>query len=239
MFINRTIVIGAGGTGGWLIPQLARLLAYHDNASAWLTVVDGDKFEDHNQGRQLCGKQQLGQNKAEAMTQLCFSQGLSEVDMVQSYVARPGIVQLLNAQARPTASTLLVLAVDNDATRLAAIEACNLCKGDFFFISPGNSGANDPEAAIKGQVLWYGRLDGVDYGLNPALAFPNIEHPQDAIPREGSCAAQAPSAPQLLSANAMAASLTLAVIQNLLDGALDPAHSSVFFNGRTFKQTIS
>jgi hypothetical protein len=110
---------------------------------------------------------------------------------------------------------------------------------DFFFITPGNSSADDPAAAIKGQVLWFGREGEHSYGINPALVFPNIEHPQDAVPRAGSCANQAPSSPQLITANALAAANTLAVIQNLLDGALAPTHSSVFFNGRNFKSTIS
>jgi len=234
MPFTRTIVIGAGGTGGWLIPQLARLLAYHPATAAWLTVADGDSFEDHNQTRQLCGPDQLGMNKAEAVQIACAQQGLQGVDAFTAYVNRPDILIFMRRQV-----PLLVLAVDNDATRLAAIEACRLHSGDFFFISPGNSSAEDPDAAIKGQVLWFGRLGGTDYGLDPALVFPNIEHPQDAVPREGSCATHAPSAPQLLSANALAASLTLAVIQNLLDGSLDPSHSTVFFNGRTFKHTIS
>jgi hypothetical protein len=234
VIFTKTIVVGAGGTGGWLIPQLARLLAYSDHTLPFLTVVDGDSFEPHNQTRQICGEAQMGQNKAAAISEQCALQGLNSVIPVDLYATRVDFVNLMRGQ-----DALLVLAVDNDATRLAAIEACELHQKDFFFITPGNSGANDPAAAIKGQVSWYGRLGGNDYGLNPALAFPNIESPQDSIPRVGSCATQAPSAPQLLSANAMAASLTLTVIQNLLDGVLDPAHSTVFFNGRNFKQTIS
>jgi hypothetical protein len=234
MFITRTIVIGAGGTGGWLIPQLARLLAYHQDSSDSVIVVDGDAFEEHNQQRQLCGPGQLGMNKAAAMAELCQSQGLESVQHREAFVNQGSIANLMR-----DATALLVLAVDNDATRLAAIEACRQHRGDFFLITPGNSSATDPDAAIKGQVLWFGRSGDTSYGLDPALVFPNIEHPSDSIPHAGSCANQAPSAPQLLSANALAASLTLAVIQNLLDGSLDPTHSSVFFNGRSFKQTIS
>lgn len=234
MPFSRTIVIGAGGTGGWLIPQLARLLHYHPDTAAWLTVADGDSFEDHNQTRQLCGPTQVGENKAIAMTRTCAEQGLENVDGYTSYVGKHTISCMMRRQ-----TPLLVLAVDNDATRLAAIEACREHQGDFFFVTPGNSSAEDPDAAIKGQVLWFGRLFGKNYGIDPALVFPNIEHPADGIPQEGSCATHAPSSPQLLSANALAASLTLAVIQNLLDGSLEPTTSSVFFNGRSFKTQFS
>jgi hypothetical protein len=236
MPFTRTIVIGAGGTGGLLIPSLTRLLRYHPATAGDqdITVVDGDAFEEHNRERQHIGDSQIGENKAAWIATLCSLQGLG-VTPVNAFVDRPTLTQLVRGRG----PLLLVAAVDNDATRALCIEVLLASGRDFFFVTPGNSSAEDPAAAIKGQVLWFGRLNGTDYGLNPALVFPNIEHPQDAIPREGSCANQAPSAPQLLSANALAASLTLAVIQNLLDGSLDPSHSTVFFNGRTFKHTIS
>jgi hypothetical protein len=69
--------------------------------------------------------------------------------------------------------------------------------------------------------------------------YPNIENPQDSIPHEGSCALHAPSRPQLIAANFMAASITLMVIQNLLDDQLDVSQSSMFFNVRSLKTSIS
>jgi hypothetical protein len=173
--------------------------------------------------------------KAAWIQQLCAQQGL-EIGATNAFADKPMLRRLVRADACPL---LLVAAVDNDATRKLCIEVLLESSRDFFFITPGNSSADDPAAAIKGQVLWFGRQGELNYGLNPALVFPNIEHPQDAVPREGSCANQAPSSPQLLTANALAAANTLAVIQNLLDGALAPTHSSVFFNGRSFKSTIS
>jgi len=237
MRLSRTLILGAGGTGGLLIPSLARLLRYHPNAGTGhpITVVDGDVFDDNNITRQHIGIKQVGTNKADWISDLCALQGL-EIGAHPAFADKALLRRLVRADACPL---LLVATVDNDATRAMCIEVLLESSRDFFFVTPGYSSADDPAAAIKGQVLWFGREGDANYGINPALVFPNIEVPQDAIPREGSCANQAPSAPQLLSANALAAAHTLAVIQNLLDGALPHTHSSVFFNGRNFKTTFS
>jgi hypothetical protein len=237
MRLSRTLILGAGGTGGHLIPPLARLLRFHPNAgfNHPITVVDGDQFDEHNRERQHIGPGQIGLNKATWIAQLCAQQGL-EIGAHDAFADKPLLRRLIRADA---CTLLLVATVDNDATRAACIEVLLESGRDFFFITPGNSSADDPAAAIKGQVLWFGKDGDTSYGINPALVYPNIEVPQDAIPREGSCANQAPSAPQLLSANALAAAHTLAVIQNLLDDALPQACSGVFFNGRNFKTSIS
>ncbi|MCE2836878.1 MAG: hypothetical protein LW834_07935 [Cyanobium sp. 49614_E6] len=237
MRLSRTIILGAGGTGGLLIPSLARLLRYHPAAASDqdITVVDGDVFEEHNRQRQHIGDAQVGLNKAAWIRDLCALQGLAVIP-VDAFADRPLLTRLVRSGGGPL---LLVAAVDNDATRALCIEVLLAAGRDFFFVTPGNSSADDPAAAIKGQVLWFGQDGDRQYGINPALVFPNIEHPQDAVPRAGSCANQAPSAPQLLTANALAAAQTLAVIQNLLDDALPATSSSVFFNGRSFKSTFS
>ena len=241
MRLSRTIIIGAGGTGGLLIPPLARLLRYHAGSSSLgarhpITVIDGDSFEEHNCQRQHIGAGQVGMNKAEWIANLCEQQGLEIGVHPGGYADKPMLRKLLRSDACPL---LLVAAVDNDATRKLCIDVLLESGRDFFFITPGNSAASDPAAAIKGNVLWFGKDGDTSYGINPALVFPNIEQPQDAAPRYGSCAAAAPSAPQLITANALAAAMTLTVIQNLLDGALVPDYSSVFFNGRTMATTFS
>lgn len=232
---DSVFLIGVGGTGGHLAAPLTRLIAYHPSTeNVNVTFIDGDEFEENNQTRQLVGAQQLGMNKAAAMTDFCRYQGLSNVNHIGDFIAMTTFIPLLNRSARP----LIVCAVDNDATRLNIINAINsACNGkDFFFITPGNS---DGTTTVKGQALWYGSVSGQTYGLNPALAYNNIENPTDSVPEKGSCSLHAPSRPQLISANFMAASITLAVIQNILDGELNPQHSGMFFNLRTLVTSIS
>lgn len=232
---DKTFVVGTGGTGGHLVPALSRLLAYHQSTqSSTLTVIDGDEFEEKNMTRQIVAPSQVGLNKARAMQDFCSYQGLTNVESREDFISTSTFIPLL----RNARSPMVVACVDNDATRLAIIKALEATCGDkdFFFISPGNS---DGIEDVKGQTVWWGRIDGTNVGLNPVLAFPNIEAPQDSIPHKGSCALHAPSRPQLISANFMAASVTLMVIQNLLDGQIMREQSSLFFNLRNMKTSVS
>ena len=232
---DKTFVIGSGGSGGHLIPALARLISYHSNTQeTTLTVVDGDAYEEKNMIRQIVAPNHVGLNKAEAMRDFCNYQGLSNVDSNPTFITTSTFIPML----RRSQSPMIVACVDNDATRLALIKAIeSACDGkDFFFITPGNSDGTDK---VTGQSVWYGRINGVNVGCNPSLVYPNIENPQDSIPQEGSCALHAPSRPQLIAANFMAASITLMVIQNLLDDQLDVSQSSMFFNVRSLKTSIS
>lgn len=235
MFITRTLVIGAGGTGGQLIPSLARLLAYHPNSSGTVVIADGDSFEDKNQSRQLCGPEHIGRNKAEVLAGYCRASGLDTVDPIESFLDKPALRRLLLKGQCP----LVVSTVDNDATRKAVIDVLEEREGDWLHVTTGNADNGDGKARISTSTHWHGRLDGQTIGLSPALLFDNIANPGDDIPASGTCAAQAPSAPQLISANALSAAMALLVIQNLLDGHLEPTTNSIFANGRTFQLTLS
>jgi hypothetical protein len=231
---DYVFVIGVGGTGGHLAAPLARLIAYHQNTQdSKVVFIDGDEFEDKNTTRQLVGPSQVGMNKARSMVDFCAYQGLSNVESKESFISASTFIPMLRRSVCP----LVVCSVDNDATRLAIINTMKtFCEGDYIFITPGNS---DGLEDVRGQVLWFGKVNGENVGCNPADVYPNIERPQDSIPSEGSCSLNAPSRPQLISANFLAASLTLMVIQNFLDGFFDKNQSSMFFNLRNLKTTVS
>lgn len=232
---DKVFVIGVGGTGGHLAAPLARLVAYHENTKdASVIFIDGDEFEEKNATRQLVGQSQIGLNKARAMVDFCAYQGLmNNIDCKEDFISASTFIPMLRRSNTP----MIVCCVDNDATRLAVIKSIeSVCQDDFFFISPGNS---DGTETVKGQTMYWGRIGGEDIGINPALVYPNIEEPTDNIPHKGSCSLAAPSRPQLIAANFFAASITLAVIQNLLDGELNPKSSAMFFNLRTLQTSAS
>jgi hypothetical protein len=236
---DSVIVVGSGGIGGHLIPALSRLISYHSafegDSAPEVVIVDGDEFEEKNITRQIVSPSDLGKNKAEAMTYFCKYQGLTNVRHIPDYINQEDFERILMECDAP----LVISSVDNDATRKAMIDALNKVfssSGDFFFISPGNS---DGVEEVKGQVIWYGRIDDQKYGIDPSLLYDNLQNPLDAIPRSGTCSANAPSQPQLISANFMAASGTLTIVQNLLDNLLSPKSSSFFFNLRTLQTSYS
>lgn len=235
MQISATTIIGAGGTGQFLIPALMRMLTYHASGSSDVTVFDGDDFEEHNVERQI-GR---AGSKAFVMNQLLSKQELPEVCREQ-YMTAAKLEAIRARDARQGVKMRMVIAaVDNDATRKMCIDTLLECPGDFLFVTPGNSDASDPDGAIKGNVLWFGRVGDEMIGINPALLFPNIEIPADGIPRKGSCMEQAPSAPQLIAANALAGAYTLTIVQNFLDDQMPLQASHMFFNGRTLSTTAN
>lgn len=234
VMFDKTYVIGTGGTGGYMIPPLVRLLQYHTaTRNNVVTIFDGDVFEDKNQSRQMMTPDYVGQNKAMAMAEMCQTMGLTNVNYVDEFITMTSFIPYLEESDAP----LIIAAVDNDATRAAIIDAIDItCSDkDFFFITPGNS---DGEEEVRGQTLWFGRINGESVGINPKN-YPNISQPDDEIPRAGSCARMQQSRPQLITANFMAAATTLTVLQNLLDEKLESNRSSIFFNVRTLKTSVS
>lgn len=59
----RVVVVGAGGTGGRLIPALMQVVRRGDSVA----IVDGDHVEDRNLARQNFRARDIGVNKAEVM----------------------------------------------------------------------------------------------------------------------------------------------------------------------------
>jgi len=232
MRINSATIIGAGGTGQQLIPSLMRMLQYHPNGTTDIKVYDGDQFEEHNAARQI---HKTG-SKAYQMNALLDQQLLAPV-CEDRYMSKIILQRLRDADN--DSLRLVVAAVDNDATRKMCLDVLVENPGNYLFVTPGNSDASDEETDIRGNVLWCGRVDGTEIGINPAVLFPNIERPNDGIPRKGSCAEHAPSTPQLIAANALAAAYTLTVIQNFLDDRMPLQASHLFFNGRTLSLTAN
>ena len=214
-----------------LLPGLLRMLTYHPSGTNEAKVYDGDHFEPHNIERQI------GQSgpKVKLMNTLLREQGLGGV-CLDRFISASGLKRI----RQTTDGTLLVVAaVDNDATRKMCIEVLLDEPGDFLFVTPGNSGADDKDAAIKGNVLWFGRVGDKEFGIRPDILFPNIDTPTDGIPRKGGCTDDAVSSPQLIPANALAAAYTLTVVQNFLDDTMPQQASHMFYNGRTFSTTAN
>ena len=231
MQITQAAVIGCGGTGQQLIPSLMLMLKYHESGTENLLAYDGDQFEEHNAARQIGSTG----SKADSLNDLLRLQHLDPV-CIDRYISKSALESI---RRRSDGMLLVVAAVDNDATRKMCVEVLESNEGDYLFVTPGNSDADDPDAAIKGNVLWCGRIGSTPIGIPPTVLFPNIEKPQDAIPRKGSCIDNAVSSPQLIPANSLAAAYTLAVIQNFLDDRMPTEASHMFFNGRTFTTTAN
>ena len=66
---NKVVVVGVGGTGSYLLPQLIRYLNSRKE-DIEVTICDGDKYDEGNMNRQEFAHSMLNRNKAEVQTEI-------------------------------------------------------------------------------------------------------------------------------------------------------------------------
>jgi hypothetical protein len=109
---------------------------------------------------------------------------------------------------------------DNNATRLLVERHCGSLDNVWMF-SGGNDDVSDPSGGTFGNVQIYLRENGQDLSNPPSTIHPEIAKPADHIPGSAGCAAQAPSAPQLLFTNAAVAAAQLGAFYAWRERRLD------------------
>lgn len=176
-------VIGVGGVGSWLTPTLC-LLASPKN----VVLIDGDKLEDKNLNRQLFTRQDIGKNKAEALSKR-YRCGFD----ARWYSL--GLMDHLD-------SDWLFVLVDNNPARLAALRACDM------FGCQAIIAANETHSA----EAYYYRRDWKETQLDPRVYYPELvtNTAGDPMAQAIGCTGQPQREnPQLVTANFMAASLAM------------------------------
>jgi len=174
-------IIGAGGVGSWLAPAMCKLVG-----PSHVVIVDGDKLEEKNLDRQLFSTDEIGEFKSDALAR---KYGCKSVPEWYSH----GSIEVRSED-------VLMVCVDNNAGRRAALESCdaNECYGIF--------GANEVTSAeaYYYEYLWEGgKGDPRDY-------YPDILTDKSNDPRRAAigCTGEAQeNNKQLVSANFMAAAL--------------------------------
>ena len=181
----RIMMVGCGGTGSWLAPSLARLVAVLREAgkSAELTFIDPDRVEAKNIPRQNFCQAELGANKAQALA-LRFSEawgipiGAVSTTYGEKYPRRPDPTELL----------VLVGCVDNaEARRALSATVANYNKHNAqSFLAPQTWWLDCGNSGESGQVLlgttpraqaplFRGAFSG---GMCMALPLPTWQRPE-------------------------------------------------------------
>lgn len=225
MKFTHTVLVGCGGTGSILAEPLARLMAYHENGAKETILIDGDKFEKKNLARQLFDPKYVGKNKAQVMAMRL--KGITKTRVIPTFINQESFVaEMVSIEDFTKGTPLVITAVDNHASRRAIIAALDeLPNENFACLLPGNELAT-------GRVSVYLRYKGKAATAHPFDKYPEIKQPEDKIP--GGCQKEAPSTPQLISANMGSALVCMEISQALLDCA--PFHEEVHFNTLTYKQ---
>jgi len=211
----RVVLVGIGGIGGCLLPQLARLMAYSKGLPKRLVLVDGDNFESGNAERQQFSQCDLLQNKAESWAaRIARDFPMLELSAKSEYL-KPG-----NARSFVLDGDVVILCVDNHASRLAVQERASQLP-TIWLVSGGNDYSD-------GNIQIFAKRNG--RVLAPPLAqfHPEIAQPRDKRPDELGCDEEVKSSPQLLTANFMAASLMLNAVYALSSGLI--GYHEVYFD---------
>ena len=227
MVFDYIDVVGVGGIGSALIEPLVRLLIYSNDTPKTLVLWDGDVIEDTNLNRQHFANHDIGKFKVFAIRDR-LSDIISNSSLnlkTRKFYLNESIYtkELLERQGR----TLVITSVDNVKTRSDVMKAIRAVGVDVVMISPGN-GLDD------GQVISWGLIGGEEYGTCRLDFDIDYQKPPDAIPN--SCMSNYSSTPQLITANNMAASITLMLIHRLLERA--EIYEEVQFRSHPFPLVI-
>lgn len=185
--MDNFYIVGAGGVGSFLCPVICKLVGPQH-----VTIIDGDKLEHKNLDRQLFNPDDVGQNKARALSAL-YDCGCLEGWYFDGFIGSRDGIPL-------TESDWLLVCVDNHPARKAALESCDSygCRAIF-----GGNETTSSEAFLY-QQDWKGSK------LDPRVYYPEINTSTTGDPMRvaAGCTGQFQEQNrQLVTANFMAAGL--------------------------------
>lgn len=225
-------VIGAGGTGGYCIEYLTRLLAGGEHK---IHVYDGDAVELKNLKRQNFHKDDVDLNKAEALCQRLSAQVMDAPELIP----HPGYITsednflaevLLSLESDE--SLIIVLAVDNVATRKLVNNVIFDKLIENRILTVALDSGNDDQG---GQVVLYANggvrntepFGKTQLGILPTMleVFPELNEVDDVNPGiEMDCAENAESKPQAMMCNVRNGELLAQVIIRLKETGKAPGN---------------
>jgi len=218
----NVVLVGCGGTGSLVAEGLCRLFA--DQPSVRLMLIDHDRVEPHNLGRQAFHTQDLGRFKSEALAErLARQHGRAVGYSVYPYTSamdREIFGQVFGFG-------LLIGAVDNAAARREMAHARSLATS-VWWIDAGN--ARDSGQVLIGnaggevkQVLSmaFDEAQGTARFLPlPSLQVPEILSAPVSAPAPVECAQAVAAGDQSPTINAQMATLVLEAVSRLTAGTL-------------------
>ena len=209
----KILIIGAGGTGGYVIPHLYRI-AFASNRKCRIIISDGDIVEDKNLIRQGFSFVDVGENKATVMAERYADVFGIETEYISDFIEDENqLFDLLDIQhncysSYPKPISILIGAVDNNRSRVMCNEVFKMMD-DIIYIDAGN-------AESGGQVVCGMKSNGKVMSKPVARVYPDILQDVEKFPSELSCAERSVSAPQSIAANLFASTAISTMLYYLL-----------------------
>ena len=203
----KIVMIGVGGTGGYIAPHLYRLL-HTLNRRVRFVICDGDIVEQKNLVRQNFIEPDIGENKAKIIAERYASTFGLETEYIPRYIESTEELSRLLTPDTDAEFVILIGAVDNNRSRKMCHEAFYKAES-IVYIDSGNS-------EFAGQVVCGVRKNGRTLYKPVAGIYPEILEDTDKFPSELSCAEAALSSPQAITANLVAATSVVCLIYNIV-----------------------
>lgn len=209
------VLVGVGGTGGHVVPHLARLIySLKSKSEIYLTLVDGDEVEPKNLLRQHFIEKDLGKNKAQVMAERYSKAFGINIGYSDAFIKTPE--DLKNVfRLGGYGKKILVMCGDNHTLRQVAHEwfINNQNHNDSYgyeeviYIDSGNE-------QFDGQVIMgYKRYGSI---ITPpiGIVYPDILEPE--VIKPVSCADEIEENPQNIMANVFASTVVMGLLNNIL-----------------------
>lgn len=208
----KVIVLGAGGTGGYVIPHLYRI-GYAIDRNIRIIVCDGDIVEEKNLIRQNFVAQDIGRNKAQVQAERYSAAFGIECEYRPAFIESEEELMMLTqpdhtGYGNPRQRVILLGCVDNNRSR----QLCHKVfyrQYDLIYIDSGNG-------EHTGQVVCGVRQSGRTTYKPVCTLYPDMLKEEDKFPSELSCAERTVSAPQSVTANLTAATAVVSFLYDLL-----------------------
>lgn len=193
----KVVMLGAGGTGGYVAPYVFRLLHMLDRPARFV-VCDGDIVEPKNLDRQNFVPADLGENKARVLAERYSTVLGMETEYVPNFIEKlPDLMELIEPKEwelnpystkRTKEMVLLLGCVDNNKTRQLCHQAFHQSE-ELIYIDSGNG-------KYTGQVVCGVRRNGRTIRKSIGGVHPEMLKDTDLFPSEISCAEAAQEDPQ-------------------------------------------
>lgn len=218
----KIVVVGAGGTGGILIQNLAHFVYGRIEPEVRIIVVDGDVVELNNVGRQKYTVDDLGKNKAQCIAVRYSDVFGLDIGYIPEYIRTTEALLDLVTPDEPRELSVLVMAVDNNFSRqLAHRVFYDERIDDIIYIDTGNeNGRGQTVAGIK----WDGKIVQEPCGK----LFPDILESDDYIKEGRSCGQIVVQRPQTLLENVWSGTVAFSYLVHLINNGEIPKHYTFF-----------
>lgn len=209
------ILVGVGGTGGCFFTKMVRYLSdtHFEGFEYTFRIVDGDFVEAKNLGRQPFTEDDIGKNKAVALSSAAEEVLGVTVRAYPEYL-KPETMDILNSRYKYSNSDnikIIIGAVDNHACRKLLHDYFKKYDGygTLFYIDAANELSCGEIVIGKKRAGKVQTPDRVHY-------FPEILEDTGKAPYEMSCEELNNSFPQHLATNSLAADLIFSYVVQLL-----------------------